>query len=94
METGGGDVPITHESDMATATLPSIARKIETQILKGCGATVEWTFRSGEQFTISGECVSVNRAVLFCIEHGLCRIEDETVYDEELDMTFAYMKAA
>jgi hypothetical protein len=79
---------------MATATLPSIAHKIEAQILKGCGATVEWTFRSGEQFTISGECVAVNCAVLFCIEHGLCRIEDDTVYDEELNMSFAYMKAA
>jgi hypothetical protein len=79
---------------MNTATLPSIAHKIEAQILKGCGATVEWTFRSGEQYTISGECVSVNRAVLYCIEHNLCRIEDDTVYDAELDMSFAYMKAA
>jgi hypothetical protein len=80
-----------HSPDM---TLQAIASQIETQILKGCGAAIEWTFRSSEQFTISGECVAVNRAVLYCIEHGLCRTEDDTIYDEELNMSFAYMKAA
>ena len=81
----------THKQDM---TLQTIASQIEAQILKGCGAAIEWTFRSGEQFTISGECVAVNRAVLYCIEHNLCRHEDDTIYDEELNMSFAYMKAA
>jgi hypothetical protein len=75
-------------------TLQTIAREMEAQILKGCGAAIEWTFRTGEQFTISGDCVAVNRAVLFCVEHDFCRIEDDTVYDAELDMSFAYLKAA
>lgn len=74
--------------------LQTIAREMEAQILKGCGSAIEWTFRTAEQFTISGDCVAVNRAVLFCIEHDLCRIEDDTIYDPELDQSFAYMKAA
>ena len=74
--------------------LQQIATSIETQIRNGCGAAIEWTFRTADCFTISGDCVAVNRAVLFCIEHDICRIEDDTVYDPELDMSFAYMKAA
>ena len=74
--------------------LKQIASSIEAQILKGCGAAIEWTFRSDDRFTISGDCVAVNRTVLFCIDNDLCRIEDDTVYDPELDMSFAYMKAA
>ena len=79
---------------LTAMTLQSIGSKIEAQILKGCGAAIEWTFRTAVQFTISGDCVAVNRAVLYCIEHGLCRIEDDTIYDEELNMSFAYIKAA
>jgi hypothetical protein len=75
-------------------TLHTIASEIEAQILKGCGATVEWTFRTTEYFTISGGCAAVNRAVLFCLENNLGRIEDDTIYDPELDMSFAYLKAA
>jgi len=74
-------------------SLQQIGIEIEKQILKGCGAAVEWTFRSGEQFTISGEIVAVNCAVLFCIEHNLALLDGETIYDEELDETFAYLKA-
>jgi hypothetical protein len=74
-------------------TLQQIGVEIEKQILKGCGAAIEWTFRSGEQFTISGEIAAVNRAVLFCIEHNLALLDGETIYDAELDETFAYMKA-
>jgi len=74
-------------------TLQQIGIEIEKQILKGCGAAVEWTFRSGEQFTISGEIVAVNCAVHFCIEHNLALLDGETIYDEELDETFAYLKA-
>ena len=74
--------------------LNQIATSIEDQIRQGCGVAIEWTFRTADRFTISGDCVAVNRAVLFCIEHNLCRIEDDTVYDAELDMSFAYLKAA
>lgn len=74
--------------------LKQIAASIEDQIRQGCGVAIEWTFRTADRFTISGDCVAVNRAVLFCIEHDLCRIEDDTVYDAELDMSFAYMNAA
>lgn len=73
--------------------LKQIASTIEEQIRKGCDVAIEWTFRSNNSFTISGDCVAVNRAVLFCIEHDLCRLEADTVYDSELDMSFAYMKA-
>jgi hypothetical protein len=75
-------------------TLLQVAAQIEAQVRKGCGVDIEWTFRGSDRFTISGDCVAVNRAVLFCIEHDLCTIEDDTVYDEELDMSFAYLKAA
>lgn len=75
-------------------SLQATTREIEAQILKGCGAAIEWTFRAADHFTISGDCVAVNRAVLFCIEHDLCRIEDDTVYDPELHMSFAYLRAA
>lgn len=74
--------------------LKQITSTIEEQIRKGCGVAIEWTFRGEDRFTISGDCLAVNRAVLFCIEHDLCRIEDDTVYDAELDMSFAYLKAA
>ena len=74
--------------------LKQITASIEEQIRQGCGVAIEWTFRTADRFTISGDCVAVNRAVLFCIEHNLCRIEDDTVYDAELDMSFAYLKAA
>lgn len=74
--------------------LKQITGSIEEQIRKGCGVAIEWTFRAEDRFTISGDCLAVNRAVLFCIEHDLCRIEDDTVYDAELDMSFAYLKAA
>jgi hypothetical protein len=83
--------PTTPEQAMSTK---QVASEIEAQIRKGCGAAIEWTFRTADRFTISGDCVAVNRAVLFCIEHGLCRIEDDTVYDPELDQSFAYLKAA
>jgi hypothetical protein len=83
--------PTTPEQIM---TLKQVATDIEAQILKCCGVAIEWTFRTADRFTISGDCVSVNRAVLFCIEHDLCRIEDHTIYDPELDMSFAYLKAA
>jgi hypothetical protein len=74
--------------------LKQITSTIEEQIRKSCGVAIEWTFRGEDRFTISGDCLAVNRAVLFCIEHDLCRIEDDTVYDAELDMSFAYLKAA
>jgi hypothetical protein len=74
--------------------LKQITSSIEEQIRKGCGVAVEWTYRTADRFTISGDCVAVNRAVLFCIEHDICTIEDDTVYDAELDMSFAYLKAA
>lgn len=74
--------------------LKQITGSIEEQIRKSCGVAIEWTFRADDRFTISGDCLAVNRAVLFCIEHDLCRIEDDTVYDAELDMSFAYLKAA
>lgn len=74
--------------------LKQITSTIEEQIRTSCGVAIEWTFRGEDRFTISGDCLAVNRAVLFCIEHNLCRIEDDTVYDAELDMSFAYLKAA
>ena len=85
------ETPTTPEQAMFSKHLAS---EIEAQIRKGCGAAIEWTFRTADRFTISGDCVAVNRAVLFCIEHDLCRIEDDTIYDAELDMSFAYMQAA
>ena len=85
------ETPTTPEQAMS---LQQVGTEIEAQIRKGCGVAIEWTFRTADRFTISGDCVSVNRAVLFCIEHNLCRIEDDTVYDAELDMSFAYLKTA
>jgi hypothetical protein len=93
----GGEIPhhpLIEMSIQPTTQEDSLSCEIEAQILKGCGAAIEWTFRTAERFTISGDCVAVNRAVLFCIEHDLCRIEDDTVYDPELDQSFAYLKAA
>jgi hypothetical protein len=86
--------PPGQEPVSAMDLLQQIGSDIEAQIRNGCGAAIEWTFRTADRFTISGDCVAVSRAVLFCIEHDLCRIEDDTVYDAELDMSFAYMKAA
>jgi hypothetical protein len=74
-------------------TLDQIKAQIEAQVLKSCGSVIEWTFRTAEHFTISGEIVAVNRAVLFCLEHNLARLDGDTVYDAELDETFAYLKA-
>ena len=85
------ETPTTPEQTMNSK---QVASEIEAQIRKGCGVAIEWTFRAADRFTISGDCLSVNRAVLFCIEHELCRIEDDTVYDPELDQSFAYLKAA
>lgn len=75
-------------------TLNKVAAEIEAQILKSCGAAIEWTFRTADQFTISGPAADVSRAVLFCVEHGLCQPEEDASYDAELDMSFAYMTAA
>jgi hypothetical protein len=74
-------------------SLNQIKAEIEAQLFKGCGAAIEWTFRTSEHFTISGEIVAVNRAVLYCLEHGLAKLDGDTTYDEELDETFAYLKA-
>lgn len=79
---------------VTTTSTGTVIRHIEEQIRKGCGVAIEWTCRGKDCFTISGDCLAVNRAVLFCIEHDLCQIEDDTVYDAELDMSFAYLKAA
>lgn len=73
--------------------LPSIARAIEAQILAGCGATVEWTFRSGSHYTISGSMHQVRDAVEFCQAHGLGTLTEAIVYDAEIYEAFAYLAA-
>jgi hypothetical protein len=72
-------------------TLPAIARQIEAQILAGCGAQVEWTFRSTCHYTISGPLHQVQAAVEFCEASNLATRTEAIVYDAEIFEAFAYM---
>ena len=76
---------------MTLATIPAIAREIETQILKSCGATIEWTFRGGEDFTISGQPSAVAVAVEFCQSTGLAILSAPILHDEETEESYAYL---
>ncbi|QQG31305.1 hypothetical protein S2L_10 [Cyanophage S-2L] len=76
---------------MDRATLPAIARQIEAQILAGCGAQIEWTFRSTCHYTISGPIYQVQEAVAFCQEHNLGTLTEKIVYDAEIREAFAYL---
>ena len=77
-----------------TATLPSIAREIEVQILKSCSAAIEWTFRTGDEFTISGQPDAVAAAVEFCQSAGLAILSAPIHHDEEMEESFAYVSRA
>jgi hypothetical protein len=77
-----------------TTTLPAIARQIEAQILKGCGATVEWFFRSGDAYTLIGSAEAVTTAVAFCESHGLAKLADPVFFDQETEEAYGWMVAA
>jgi hypothetical protein len=79
---------------MTTITLPSIAREIEAQILKGCGATVEWYFRGGDAYTLVGSTAAVRTAAFFCESNGLAKLTDAIHYDEETEEAYGWMVAA
>ena len=79
---------------MTPATLPAIAGEIEAQILKSCGATVEWFFRSGDEFTVIGSADAVRAAVSFCEANGLAKLTDDIHYDEETEEAYGWMSAA
>ena len=78
---------------MAAITLQTIAADIEAQILKGCGAAIEWTFRGGDAYTVSGEPEAVAAAVDFLADHGIAFPEPGPwlTHDEELGESFAYL---
>jgi hypothetical protein len=76
---------------MTTAT---IAREIEAQILKACGATIEWTFRAGDEFTISGQSAAVASAVEFCQSAGIAILSGPIEHDEETEESYAYVSRA
>ena len=76
---------------MTTAT---IAREIEAQIHKSCGAAIEWTFRTGDEFTISGQPSAVAAAVEFCQSSGLAVLSAPVLYDEETEESYAYVSRA
>ena len=82
---------------MTTPTLTSIASDIEAQILKGCGASVDWTFRGGDAYTVSGSPEAVASAVAFVTGHGIATLQtcaampDGTIYDEETEEAYAYL---
>jgi hypothetical protein len=79
---------------MTPATLPSVAREIEAQILKGCGATVEWFFRSGDAYTLIGSSDAVRAAASFCVSNGLAKLTEEIHYDDETEEAYGYLVAA
>ena len=79
---------------MTYATIPAIAREIEAHILNNCGAAIEWTFRTGNDFTISGQPAAVAVAVEFCQSAGLAILSAPVHYDEEVEESFAYVSRA
>jgi hypothetical protein len=79
---------------MTPATLPSVAREIEAQILKGCGATVEWFFRSGDAYTLLGSSDAAHAAVPFCVSNGVAELTEEIHYDDETEEAYGYLVAA
>ena len=78
---------------MVTLPLPVIASQIEAQIFQGCGASVDWTFRSGDAFTVSGSPEAVAAAADFLADHGVAFPEPGAwlVHDEELGESYAYL---
>jgi len=82
---------------MAALTLPSIASQIEAQILTGCGASVDWTFRGGDAYTVSGDPAAVHAAVAFLTAHGIAALQTcaampgGTIYDDETGEVYAYL---
>jgi hypothetical protein len=79
---------------MTYATLPAIAREIESQILKGCGATVEWFFRDGNAYTLIGSLDAVTAAVAFCEFNKLAKLVEAIHYDEETEEAYGWLIAA
>jgi len=79
---------------MTVLTIPSIAREIEAQILKGCGATVEWFFRGGDEYTLIGSADAVRAAASFCESNGLAKLTAAIHYDEETEEAYGWMAAA
>lgn len=77
-----------------TATLPAIAREIEAQILKGCGATVEWFFRGEEAYTLIGSVDAVTAAAAFCESNGLANLVEAVHYDEETEEAYGWLAKA
>jgi len=82
---------------MAAITLQTIADDIQAQVLKGCGAAIEWTFRGGDAYTVSGAPEAVAAAVAFLTANGIASLQtcaampDGIAYDGELDESFAYL---
>ena len=79
---------------MTTTTLPSVAREIEAQILRGCGAAVEWFFRGGDAYTLIGSSDAVHAAASFCVSNGLAKLTGEIHYDNETEEAYGYLVAA
>jgi hypothetical protein len=79
---------------MTAITLPSIAREIEAQILKGCGATVEWCFRGNDAYTLVGSTDAVHKAASFCESNGLAKLTEAIQYDDETEEAYGWMVAA
>ena len=75
---------------MGMNTLANIARNIQTTIKGQTGAAVEWTFRTDDKFTVSGNPADVDAAVKFLAAHGIAKVES-VEHDAELGETFAYL---
>jgi hypothetical protein len=77
-----------------TATLPAIAREIEAQILKSCGATVEWFFRGEDAYTLIGSVDAVTAAADFCESNGLACLVEPVHYDDETQEAYGWLVKA
>jgi hypothetical protein len=77
----------------ARETLKAITRQIEVQILTGCGAQVEWTFRGTDAFTLSGSLEAVQTAAAFCEEHNLGKLTEAVFYDDDTQEAYGYLAA-
>ena len=72
--------------------LKEIQAKVEQQFAKQ-GFNIEWTFRTDNDFTISGQDKDVRGAAKFASKHGLAEVTS-IEHDEELGETFAYLSKA
>jgi hypothetical protein len=84
--------------ELAHAPKPTRARakKLVSYIRKNCGASVEWTFRGNNKYSIDGTAKDVSKAVQFLKEKGVAVLESPKSIshfeDEDGSYTVAYLK--